>query len=298
MTAQVDNAPAGLVPVFTWEMNVSGWFTVRTAPEFSYAGNRDEAWDYRVTVTYPNGDTATSDPLTVAWLTDQARNGLTQDDEITAQDNGDGVQGQQSTGTVLVSNIDGDSLGNSNAFTAQGFTTGDTEATLTEVRVNFTNSDWVNRCRSRSERTRGPAALDERLDQLPGLRHRRRRTGGNAGRIPADLSGAQAMKEFTASEWAPTSSWMPTTTYWIMRPRGHHGLCRRPDVEYGRSLSTFTGEPTNWSAWRISCGGGQRVRPLGVHRSNPRMRIRRSSGSVKSTDPSTKVTSERRTRPR
>jgi len=98
MTAQVTNAPEGLVPTFTWEMNVGGWFTVRTAPEFSYAGNRDEAWDYRVTVTYPNGDTAVSAPLTVAWLTTAARNAFTDNnDEITAQDNGDGVQGNQST---------------------------------------------------------------------------------------------------------------------------------------------------------------------------------------------------------
>ena len=139
MTAEVANAPAGLVPTFRWEMNVSGWFTVRTAPNFSYAGNRDETWDYRVIATYPDGQTAVSDPITISWLTQTARNALADNNEITTQSENEGVQGNQGTDTTLISNTGQTQSQSIGIFAAQSFTAG-SNATLTEVRLPLSAS--------------------------------------------------------------------------------------------------------------------------------------------------------------
>ncbi|MDE0370133.1 MAG: fibronectin type III domain-containing protein [bacterium] len=271
MTAQVDNAPEGLVPTLTWEMNAGGWFTVRTAPEFSYAGNRDEAWDYRVTATYPNGDTATSAPITVAWLTDQARNSLTQDDEITAQSENDGVQGQQSTDTVLISTLTTTNPAGRSWFAAQSFTTGSDDATLTKVLVELSGSGTGAAVKIRADQTSGCTGT---LTSCPDMSD-----DGEVAALtnPSSLSGDD---DFTFT--APASTTLSAnTTYWVTL---HEGVDSRKQFKY-KASPTITGA-TGWTV------GDYLIRFAEANNwvTQSEKMLFEVQGTIASSDPSTKVT--------
>ena len=67
LTAAISNPPSESDPSYRWEMNAGGWFVVGRAETFSYMTGTTETWRFRVTVSYDSGESATSDPLTVAW---------------------------------------------------------------------------------------------------------------------------------------------------------------------------------------------------------------------------------------
>ena len=69
LAATVSNPPAGYEPSYQWELsNGGGWHSHGTGSTLSYLTARAESWSFRVTVTYGSGDSATSEPLTVAWV--------------------------------------------------------------------------------------------------------------------------------------------------------------------------------------------------------------------------------------
>ena len=69
LAAAVSNPPAGYEPSYQWELSNGGdWHSHGTRSTLSYLAVRAESWSFRVTVTYGSGDSATSEPLTVAWV--------------------------------------------------------------------------------------------------------------------------------------------------------------------------------------------------------------------------------------
>ncbi len=69
LTASVSNAPTGFSPSYKWEMSLGGGWHLHGARgnTLSFLANRAETWAFRVTVSYGNGDSATSDSLSVSW---------------------------------------------------------------------------------------------------------------------------------------------------------------------------------------------------------------------------------------
>ena len=69
ISPSISNAPSGLSPSYRWELKKGdgAWFAQGTGSTLSFLANRAETWDFRVTVSYGNGDSATSDSLTVSW---------------------------------------------------------------------------------------------------------------------------------------------------------------------------------------------------------------------------------------
>ncbi len=64
----ISNAPSGETPSYQWEMELAGtWQVFGRNTTFSYLVNRHLTQAFRVTVTYDNGDAATSDPIMVTW---------------------------------------------------------------------------------------------------------------------------------------------------------------------------------------------------------------------------------------
>ena len=67
LSASISNPPSGYSPSYKWEMNLGGWDSFGTGTTFKYRAYGSETWDFRVTVSYGNGDSAT-DSITVSWI--------------------------------------------------------------------------------------------------------------------------------------------------------------------------------------------------------------------------------------
>ena len=73
LTATVHNGPDGLQPSFYWEIGIHGagvpdsWFKHGSNSTLRYLGSAGETVSFRATVTYSNGDSLTSDPVSVTW---------------------------------------------------------------------------------------------------------------------------------------------------------------------------------------------------------------------------------------
>ncbi len=67
--AAITGAPAGEQPTYQWELGHGGdfWLPAGSDATFSYLAHQPETASVRVTVTYPSGATATSDPRSVTW---------------------------------------------------------------------------------------------------------------------------------------------------------------------------------------------------------------------------------------
>ena len=68
LSAVIANAPEGETPAYDWEAGGEGeWQSYSSRATLSYLADQPESWTFRVTVSYGNGDSATSDPITVTW---------------------------------------------------------------------------------------------------------------------------------------------------------------------------------------------------------------------------------------
>ena len=69
LAADITNAPSGSDPSYNWEIqsDAGDWSTFGKNATLSFVAAKWESWTFRVTVSYDNGDSATSDPLTVTW---------------------------------------------------------------------------------------------------------------------------------------------------------------------------------------------------------------------------------------
>ncbi len=68
LTATVQNGPENAVPTFYWEISFSGvWAKQGSSSTLRYLGSAGETLGFRATVTYPNGVSLTSDPVSVTW---------------------------------------------------------------------------------------------------------------------------------------------------------------------------------------------------------------------------------------
>ena len=232
MTAEVSNAPAGPDPFYTWEMDVSGWFPVGREASFSYAGNRGEAWNYRVTVVYPNGETATSEPFTVDWATGTSGHPA---DDISAQTEGQGVQGNQETDTKLVSTI-ADTTGtatSSNIFNAQAFTTGPLASTVSKVLLRMSGSDTGASLKIRKDTTTGCGSFVTNCPDFSA-------TGEVATLTTTDALSGTGNFTFTPTATANLDA---STTYWISV---HEGVASGRKSLERKDSPTVTGE-VDWT---------------------------------------------------
>ncbi|MCY4508158.1 MAG: SwmB domain-containing protein, partial [Acidobacteria bacterium] len=68
-SAVISDAPADEQPTYQWELSYGGafWFAAGSDPTFSYLPHQPETASVRVTVSYPSGVAATSEPLSVTW---------------------------------------------------------------------------------------------------------------------------------------------------------------------------------------------------------------------------------------
>ena len=78
LSADIANAPTGS-PEYAWEMGGGGWTTLATTATASYLAAAPESVSFRVTVIYGSGESATSNPVTIAFVaaTPPALTGLT-----------------------------------------------------------------------------------------------------------------------------------------------------------------------------------------------------------------------------
>ena len=68
LRAVIANAPSEEKPSYRWELDFgNSWYAFGEDSTFPYAAGNPGTTTFRVTVTYDNGETATSDPITVAW---------------------------------------------------------------------------------------------------------------------------------------------------------------------------------------------------------------------------------------
>ena len=66
--AVITNPPPGEDPSYSWEVGLDGgWYSYVTSSTLRYLAGTPETLAFRVTVTYGNGDSATSAPLSLAW---------------------------------------------------------------------------------------------------------------------------------------------------------------------------------------------------------------------------------------
>ena len=69
LSATIANAPSGSDPSYNWELESNGeWHSYGNNATLSFLAGKSESWTFRLTVSYDNGDSATSDPLTVTWV--------------------------------------------------------------------------------------------------------------------------------------------------------------------------------------------------------------------------------------
>ncbi|MYC31126.1 MAG: hypothetical protein F4X65_13730 [Chloroflexi bacterium] len=69
LSAVISNPPEGESPSYSWEVETGGaWSSFGRQATWSFMADRLESWTFRLTVSYGNGDSATSDPLTVTWV--------------------------------------------------------------------------------------------------------------------------------------------------------------------------------------------------------------------------------------
>ena len=70
LTAVITNAPSDQDPEYKWQLDLGGgsWYSAGTEATFSYLQNNAGSTNFRVTVTYGSGDSATSDPITITWV--------------------------------------------------------------------------------------------------------------------------------------------------------------------------------------------------------------------------------------
>ena len=66
LSAAVDNAPAGS-PSYVWQIDWGYWMTVDTGAVFTYLTNGTVTETFRLTITYPTGETA-SNQISIAWV--------------------------------------------------------------------------------------------------------------------------------------------------------------------------------------------------------------------------------------
>ena len=99
LSAVPSNAPEQETPSYKWEIEGNGeWHSYGSdSATLSFLANQPESWTFRVTVSLDNGDSATSDPLTVEW-TEKLRAPLEDPDE--------GASGNQDSSTAPVSLVD------------------------------------------------------------------------------------------------------------------------------------------------------------------------------------------------
>ena len=68
LTATIANPPSEETPEYDWEIDFgSGWHSVSSGSAFRYGNAKAETLDFRVTVSYDSGETATSEPVAVTW---------------------------------------------------------------------------------------------------------------------------------------------------------------------------------------------------------------------------------------
>ena len=70
LNAVISNPPEGESPSYSWEVETGGgeWSSFGKQATWSFMAAKVESWSFRVTVSYGNGDSATSDPLTLTWV--------------------------------------------------------------------------------------------------------------------------------------------------------------------------------------------------------------------------------------
>ena len=72
LTAAIVDAPARSSPSYNWEIGTGGeWSSFGTNSTLSFLAGQPESWTFRVTVSYDNGESATSAPLTVVWTEEE-----------------------------------------------------------------------------------------------------------------------------------------------------------------------------------------------------------------------------------
>ena len=61
ISVSISNAPSGYSPSYRWQLKKGdgAWFAQGTGSTLSFLANRAETWDFRVTVSYGNGASAT-----------------------------------------------------------------------------------------------------------------------------------------------------------------------------------------------------------------------------------------------
>ena len=68
LTATIANAPSGGTPSYSWEIGFGGaWYSYGSGPTFRYGNGKAESLNFRLTISYGSGESATSAPVTVTW---------------------------------------------------------------------------------------------------------------------------------------------------------------------------------------------------------------------------------------
>ena len=68
LRAIITGGPAEGTRSYKWEVEAGDeWHSYESAATFKFLADQPESCTFRVTVSYDNGETATSDPLTVGW---------------------------------------------------------------------------------------------------------------------------------------------------------------------------------------------------------------------------------------
>ena len=69
LQAVITNGPSDETPSYQWELYLDGnWRSMSRSPDFSVTTNSPGPVQFRVTVSYASGASATSDPVTITWL--------------------------------------------------------------------------------------------------------------------------------------------------------------------------------------------------------------------------------------
>ena len=68
LTATIANAPSGGTASYSWEIGFGGaWYSYGSGPTFRYGNGKAESLNFRLTISYDSGESATSAPVTVTW---------------------------------------------------------------------------------------------------------------------------------------------------------------------------------------------------------------------------------------
>ena len=68
LTATIANAPSGGTASYSWEIDFGGaWYSYGSGPTFRYGNGKAESLNFRLTISYDSGESATSAPVTVTW---------------------------------------------------------------------------------------------------------------------------------------------------------------------------------------------------------------------------------------